>query len=706
MSYNIDVDAFNGMTDTITAGTGSAGVVKIGSINFLNGITPQDKDFRVQILYPDSNTLTLSLSDAIKSQLYDFGQVTDTVKDTITQVVNFNDRFYESEKDFIIKGSLSVLDDNVSIGFRESDIQRVPIAVKDQVLLDSLHELSNLNANGKIFNFNTANDVYGAITDIGSVVNDLTINGVADNSKLSVIGLDNNNGFILNEGSTLNISNVNLRGTNSVITNNGGILNFNNKNIVNGKLDGTGTATNNGDLYIGASNIALTLDNKHNLYLSDGTLNSKITGNGTTIIDGDVLTLGKNATISGTLNLNNKSISTVDGNYTEYIINSITGDGKATIDVDWANLKADTFQSTSGDGVLKLKLNATSTADIYTNKTIKVTNGGVGISLAEQTGTKTKTETGTKNLTANINWADKFGGWTREDTYSEKISAVKSAGSNVLDSIQYEVSKTAEGQTVYTDNLDTLALVVQNTVSGKKDKTFSTTDANAVYYVTQNLGTLADNLTISGTKSGENISTINVGNYQGITIADANKLTIQNVKVTANGTILNATSSDAQTTIDNAKIEGNIVNAGNLNLKGETTATNISGTGATVIENSANAQIDSLTQNTLNNKGSLIVNALTITTSASNDGTITNNGTSSVIDLTNNTNATINGNGTLTISGTSTNAGNISQTTLTNNGDFTNNGTLYASDKIVNSGKITTDASNINANNGIEIIIH
>ena len=700
--YNIDIEAFNGKTDTITAGAGSTGEVKIGSINFLNGITPQDKDFKVQILYPNTSALTLSLSEAITNQLYNFGQVTETVKDEITTVVNFNDRFYESVKDFVVKGNLSVLDDNKSIGFKDEDMQKVPIAVKEQELLDSLHELSNLNAKGKVFNFNTENDVYGAITYIGTVVNDLTINGVADNSKLSVIGLDNNNGFILNQGSTLNISNVNLRGTNSVITNNGGILNFNNKNIVNGKLDGTGTATNNGDLYIGASNIALTLDNKHNLYLSDGTLNSKITGNGTTIIDGDVLTLGKNATISGTLNLNNKSISTVDGSYTNYIINSITGDGKATIDVDWANSKADTFQSTSGTGTIALTLDATSTAGIYETKTIQITSGGVGISLAEQTGTKTKTEIGTKNLVANVNWSDKFGGWTRQDTYSEKISAVKSANSTVLDSIQYEVSKTAEGQTVYKDNLDTLALIVKNTVSGTKDKTFSTTDATAVYNVTQDLGTLADNLTISGTKSGENISTINMGNYQGITIAGANELTIQNVKVTANGTIINATSSNAQTTIDNAKIEGNIVNAGNLNLKGETTATNISGTGATVIENSANAQIDSLTQNTLNNKGSLIVNALTITTSASNDGTITNNGTSSVIDLTNNTNATINGNGTLTISGTSTNAGNISQTTLTNNGDFTNNGTLYASDKIVNSGKITTDASNINANNGIE----
>ena len=705
MSYNIDVDAFNKQSDTITAGKTSTGVVKIGSINFLNGITPQDKDFQVQILHSDSNSLTLSLSDTIKSQLFDFGQVTDTVKDTITTVVNYNDKFYESVKDFVIKGNLSVLDDNKSIGksigFKDEDMQKVPIAVKEQELLDSLHELSNLNANGKIFNFNTANDVYGAITDIGSVVNDLTINGVADNSKLSVIGLDNNNGFILNEGSTLNISNVNLRGTNSVITNNGGILNFNNKNIVNGKLDGIGTTINNGDLYIGASNIALTLDNKNNLYLNNGTLNSEITGNGTTIIDGDVLTLGKNATISGTLDLNNKAISTVDGSYTTYIINSIKGSGNATIDVDWANAKADTFQATSRGGNIALTLNG-STANVFDTKTIQITSGGVGISLAETSGTKTKTEIGTKNLVANVNWSDKFGGWKRTDTYSEKISAVKSAGANVLDSIQYEVSKTAEGQTVYTDNLDTLALVVQNTVSGKKDKTFSTTDANAVYNVTQNIGTLADNLTISGTKSGENISTINVGNYQGITIADANELTIQNVKVTANGTILNATSSDAQTTIDNAQIVGNIVNAGKVNIKGNSSANNISGTGATVIENSANAQIDSLTQNTLNNKGSLIVNALTITTSASNDGTITNNGTSSVIDLTNNTNATINGNGTLTISGTSTNAGNISQTTLTNNGDFTNNGTLYASDKIVNSGTITTDASNINANNGIE----
>lgn len=146
--YNIDIDAFNKTSDTIKAGETSTGDIKIGSINFLNGITPQDKNFKVQILDTASN-LTLSLSDAIINQLYDFGQVTDTVKDTITTTVNFDDRFYESVKDFVIKGHLSVLDDNKSIGFKDEDMQKVAIAVKEQELLDSLHELSNLNADGK-----------------------------------------------------------------------------------------------------------------------------------------------------------------------------------------------------------------------------------------------------------------------------------------------------------------------------------------------------------------------------------------------------------------------------------------------------------------------------------------------------------------------------------------------------------------------------
>ena len=53
---------------------------------------------------------------------------------------------------------------------------------------------------------------------------------------------------------------------------------------------------------------------------------------------------------------------------------------------------------------------------------------------------------------------------------------MKSSGSSVIDSIQYEIQKTNVGQIEYTKNLDTLALIVQNVVTGSVDKSFTTTE--------------------------------------------------------------------------------------------------------------------------------------------------------------------------------------------------------------------------------------
>ena len=86
----------------------------------------------------------------------------------------------------------------------------------------------------------------------------------------------------------------------------------------------------------------------------------------------------------------------------------------------------------------------------------------------------------------------------------------------VNDTIQYEVTKTNEGAKIYTTDGDTLALIVQNTVAGSKEKTFTTTNANDIYTAKENLGILADNLTISGATDGINTSTIILGDKQGI----------------------------------------------------------------------------------------------------------------------------------------------------------------------------------------------
>ena len=431
-----------------------------------------------------------------------------------------------------------------------------------------------------------------------------------------------------------------------------------------------------------------------------GTLDKNISGNGTTKVNG-TLNLSPSATIGGILDLNDGTISTNDSSYSKYNITKINGTGDATIDVDWANSKADSFNSTSENGVLNLKLNETSTENIWDTKTIQITNGGVGISLETKTGVKEKEVLGSDELRANTNWSDKVGSWKRTDTYSEKTSAIKSNGSLVNDTIQYEVTKTNEGTKIYTTDGDTLALIVQNTVTGSKDKTFTTTNTNDIYTVKENLGILADNLTISGATDGTNTSTIILGNKQGITISGANSLTIKDVKITSDGSIINATSNDAKITLDNANLQGDVLNQGDLSIKNSTSVLKITGTGKTNIDTSGKLSVSELIQNELTNDGNLTVNNLKISTSANNSGTITNDGLISEIkNLTNS--GTINGVGNLEISGTSNNSGNISQSIIKVSGTLDNTlGTLTATDKIKNTGNIITVADKIIATNGI-----
>ncbi len=740
--YNIDVDAYNKTADKITAGAGSDGTVTINSINFLNGIKPQDKTFSVQILDTTSSTLKLALSNEITSQLYDFETITEIdSKSTITPIVNFDDKFYQSDKEYLIKGHLSVLNDYKSIGFKENELQKVLISESNQKLLNSLSELSSLNETGKVFTFNNATtkeeNVYGVISDIGTVVNDLTINGKAfGDTDLSVIGIDNNKGFELGESSKLTLSQVTLNGSpsNPVIINNGGTVKFDApKNIINGLItgNGTGTVINSGMLYISASNLGVNIVNNHELYLSDGVLNSEITetGNGITFIDGVVtnnakiaqkvnvngngsltvgadigdlgnsgsvtanvenltgdifnatggiltlsgtldstktrnvendvdgtilfsgkldrtiagggvtmvnneLTLGKNAGIAGSLNLNGGTINTIDDEYTVYDnINQITGNGSATIDIDWVNQKSDTFNCTnSGGGIISLIVD---TSSVYETKEIeKITNGNVGIAIGNTTPDvkELKTESSTA-LTASVNWTDKFGTWSKTDTYTGTLTAYKSSEAlTVNDSIRYEVTK-EEGAVIYNPDKDTLALITTSQIADNPEKSFKTNDASAEYTVKENLGTLNDNLTISGTINEENakISTINVGAYEGITIAGSNSLTVKDVKVTSNGTFIDATSDLAKITLDNAQVLADISSAGKLDITNQTEVRNLTASGNTTVDSSAN----------------------------------------------------------LTVS------------LLNNSGTFENNGSLYATDKIINSGTITTDADNITADNGI-----
>lgn len=552
--------------------------------------------------------------------------------------------------------------------------------------------------NGGSLNFANKNNIDGKIT--GTTATNTGVLGInANNLDVALINNGTLNlwvGYIEKEitgsGST-NILDIVIN--NAIISQNVNV-NGSGKLTVGANI---GNLVNSGEVIANASNLTGTISNSGTLNLS-GILNKTISGNGTTKVDG-ILNLIPSITIDGVLDLNNGTISTSDLSYSKYDITTINGTGNATIDVDWANSKADSFNSTSGNGVLNLTLNQTATENIWDTKTIQITNGGVGISLNATTGVKEKEILGSDDLRANTNWSDKFGAWKRTDTYSEKTSAIKSSGSLVNDSIQYEVIKTNEGVKYYTTDGDTLALIVQNTVAGSKNKTFATTNANDIYTVKENLGILTDNLTISGVTDGINTSTILLEDKQGIVISDANSLTVKGVKITSDGLIINAISNNAKIILDNATLQGDVLNQGDLSVKNSTSVLKITGTGKTDIDTTGKVIVSELTQNELTNAGSLTVNNLKISTSANNSGTITNDGLISEIkNLTNS--GTINGVGNLDIYGTSTNTGSISQSIIRVSGALDNTlGTLTAADKIENIGSITTAADKIIATNGI-----
>ena len=552
--------------------------------------------------------------------------------------------------------------------------------------------------NGGSLNFVNRNNIDGKIT--GTTATNTGVLGInANNLDVALINNGTLNlgvGYIEKEITGSGSTNILDIVTNNAIISQNVNVNGAGKLTVGANI---GNLVNTGEVIANASNLTGTISNSGTLNLS-GTLDKNISGNGATKVNG-ILNLSPSATIDGILDMNNGTISTSDSSYSKYDITTINGTGNATIDVDWANSKADSFNSTSGDGVLNLTLNQTSTENIWDTKTIQITNGGVGISLNATTGVKEKEILGSDELRANTNWSDKVGSWKRTDTYSEKTSAIKSSGSLVNDTIQYEVIKTNEGAKTYTTDGDTLALIVQNTVAGSKEKTFTTTNANDIYTVKENLGILTDNLTISGVTNGINTSTILLGDKQGIVISDANSLTVKDVKITSDGLIINAISNNAKITLDNATLQGDVLNQGDLSVKNSTSVLKITGTGKTDIDTTGKVIVSELTQNELTNAGSLTVNNLQISTKAYNSGMIKNEGAvSGIQNLTNM--GVISGSGNLDISGTSTNTGSISQSIIKVSGTLDNTqGTFTTTDKIENTGSITTVADKIIAKNGI-----
>ena len=194
---------------------------------------------------------------------------------------------------------------------------------------------------------------------------------------------------------------------------------------------------------------------------------------------------------------------------------------------------ADKITYTTGSGSILIDaINEIGTRPTATGTYLyQVLNGsGVTLALTDAIKTEWNTDTTTSSpkvrdpIAATTAWTDKiYNRWT--DTRVQ--GSLDVSGNNLV----YSVINTQTAQSEVAG--DTLALVT--TATNNASRIFSTTDATAEYLLSTNLGAVNavyKNLSINGTVSGNNRSTLNLGNYNGFVLDSSDdNLSLSSMKV-------------------------------------------------------------------------------------------------------------------------------------------------------------------------------
>lgn len=349
--YNIDLDLSkvsgdkldyaigDKIADGFTTQASSSGSITLDSLNFINNSFDEflDKNLKIQIIQNNDNTdnLQLALGDKLTpltSTAGKIAQVTTTKINSLVPTVNYKDVFggITTIKDIYgILGLNKTNTTNDSLNIKVTKIDTNTVSTMSDALIALTNtELKDADGNilDKTFNLfdedlqgNKTPANYKLSDNLGSTYKNLNIVGATKTDSLgeltlSELDLNGKNSFVVNSGSTLNISDIKLKGNETVVTNNNGNLIFTNNNIIDGKITGT-TATNTGVLEINAKNLDINLINSGTLKLS-GALNREISGLGTTKIVGDSLTLLDGASVKGVLDINNQTLNVLATNTT------------------------------------------------------------------------------------------------------------------------------------------------------------------------------------------------------------------------------------------------------------------------------------------------------------------------------------------------------------------------------------------------------
>ena len=390
--YNIDLDLSKAsgdkldyaigdkIADGFTTQASSNGSITLDSLNFVDTSFDDilNKDLKIQIIKNNDNTdnLQLALSDKLIPLTSSVGKITQIVTtktNHLTPIVNYKDIFRDitTTKDIYgILGLNKTTTANDSLNLKVTQIDTNTVAtISDALVALTNTELKDADGNilDKTFNLfdedllgNKTPAKYKISDNLGTTYKNLNIIGASKTSSLgehtlSELDLNGKTPFVVNSGSTLNISDIKLKGNETVITNNGGSLNFANKNNIDGKITGT-TATNTGVLGINANNLDVALTNDGILNLGMGSVTKEITGTGTTNILGNVK---NNVSISQGVNVSSTGNLTVGANIGNLvnngIVNSNTTNLTGTINNSGIlNLSGTLNKTISGNGTTKI----------------------------------------------------------------------------------------------------------------------------------------------------------------------------------------------------------------------------------------------------------------------------------------------------------------------------------------------------------------
>lgn len=355
-NYFIDVNLTDKVADTLHVTHGN-GTVTLDKLNITGSADITNQDYKIRILYVDSDSLQLALSDNAQSELgndeYLIGQSNSIIDDEIKSVTNWKDIYNRYSQDHFTYGKLSLtqtVTTNDSIGIHVTRIEDGELVFVEN-LGDTLRVVNNDETNEtKTFKFDSSSDEYKVKEDLGQTKGTVNIEGVSDGEKSSIIDFDGHSGFELDENSKLNIKNTelsNAHGEQGSVINApvpGKDIDLTNVKITNNSSDGE-----HGGAIYSNSNVNIHADNDTSVVSGNSSASSD-----EAIYMGEKTTLTLDSKNDGTIIINDKingdsgyKVHVTGDNSSDVYLNNKVENGSLSLDTTTLHLSSDDNLKTS-----------------------------------------------------------------------------------------------------------------------------------------------------------------------------------------------------------------------------------------------------------------------------------------------------------------------------------------------------------------------